>query len=196
MCRSHACHDDHRFEQEAPLGPLGRMNRGALDYVRRNYLRVTVLKRLDLTGGSATVIPKILRSMRANGSPTPNVQTDGDHTSFLSRLPGHPQAKSIEPASVVPEVTGEVAKSRLESPLAAKVLLCLRQEAAGKTRLATFLGHQTVSGELHKQIERLLAEELIEMTRPDQPNSRRQQYQLTRKGGAWLAAPGETEANS
>ena len=146
----------------------------------------------DLMTGRATGIPKILRAMRANGSPTPKVQTDEERTSFLIRLPVHPQAKSIEPALVVPEVAGEVAKSRLESPLAAKVLICLRQEAAGKTRLAAFLGHQAVSGELHKQIKRLLAEELIEMTRPDKPNSRLQQYRLTKKGTTWLAAPRET----
>jgi ATP-dependent DNA helicase RecG len=39
-----------------------------------------------------------------------------------------------------------------------------------------------VSGELHKQIKRLLVQELIEMTLPEKPNSRLQKYRLTAKG--------------
>jgi ATP-dependent DNA helicase RecG len=48
--------------------------------------------------------------------------------------------------------------------------------------LARNLGHKTVSGELHKQIRRLMALNMIEMTLPDTPSSRMQRYRLTEHG--------------
>jgi ATP-dependent DNA helicase RecG len=77
-------------------------------------------------------------------------------------------------------------ESRLESPLAAKILLALHDKPAGKAALAALFGHKTVSGELKKQILRLLVEDLIEMTIPEKPNSRLQKYRHTAKGRALL----------
>ncbi|HBZ2982048.1 TPA: putative DNA binding domain-containing protein [Legionella pneumophila] len=73
-------------------------------------------------------------------------------------------------------------ESRLESKLAARVIQVLQNGEAGKIQIARSLGHQTVSGELHKQIKQLLKLEIIEMTIPDKPNSRLQKYRLTNKG--------------
>lgn len=77
-------------------------------------------------------------------------------------------------------------ESRLESKLAAKIVLQLGTQASGKAELAKTLGHATVSGELHKQIRRLLDLELIRMTIPDKPQSRLQRYQLTETGSKLL----------
>ena len=77
-------------------------------------------------------------------------------------------------------------ESRLESALAAKLLRLLSGEPAGKASLARSLGHGSVSGELHKQVKRLLAQQLIEMTLPEKPNSRLQKYRLTEQGRALL----------
>jgi ATP-dependent DNA helicase RecG len=93
-------------------------------------------------------------------------------------------------AGVFLPVKGERLESRLElrleSNLAAKVMIRLGEGDEGKAGLSTALGHRSVSGELHKQIKRLLEMELIEMTIPEKPNSRLQKYRLTQKGASLL----------
>ena len=78
-------------------------------------------------------------------------------------------------------------ESRLESKLAAKVLALLQVQESGKAVLSQALGHRSVSGELHKQVRRLLDLVLIAMTLPDKPQSRLQRYRLTAQGQALLA---------
>lgn len=65
------------------------------------------LKELELTEGRSTGVPKILKAMRANGSPPPVFETDEERSSCVVRLPVHPLAKGHAP-EVTPEVPPEV----------------------------------------------------------------------------------------
>ena len=74
-------------------------------------------------------------------------------------------------------------ESRPES-LELRVLGFLRSGAFSKAELSAGLGQKEVSGQLNKVIRLLLAEQSIEFTIPDKPNSRLQKYRLTAKGKA------------
>ena len=144
------------------------------------------LKELDMTEGRSTGIPKILHAMEANGSAPPVFDFDEDHTYFMCSLSAHPSASTGQATdnvySGIGSRLGSRLESRLESRLAAKVVIILSRKEEGKASLAGHLGHKTVSGELHKQVRRLLDADYIEMTIPDKPRSSKQKYRLTDKG--------------
>jgi ATP-dependent DNA helicase RecG len=62
------------------------------------------------------------------------------------------------------------------------IISSLVQKPLGKIEIARAIGHQSVSGELKKQILWLNEHDLIEHTLPEKPNSRLQKYRLTEKG--------------
>ena len=96
----------------------------------------------------------------------------------------YPEVKfSIEEAQggvwAVFELEGGEPESQPESQpesLAEQVLKILGSDALAKQEISQRLGQKAISGPLNKVIRELLAQGLIEMTRPDTPNSRLQKY--------------------
>ena len=154
----------------------------------RNTVIARVFRELHLIEQWGTGVQRIFAEAKALGLPEPQLIETGMRVRLIIRLLGpifvsrtiNPLTKQLDRR---PELKLE---ARLNSALAAKVIFKLQEEDNGKLALAQHLGHKTVSGELKKQIRRLLDLNLIEMTLPDKPNSRLQKYRLTVIGQALI----------
>ena len=164
------------------------------------------LKELDLAEGRSTGVPKILRAMRANGSPPPTFETDDDRTWFRVRLPAHPsfplgvseaggeqdtpQDNSLEQhrkRSSTEQDTEQVTEQvrQLVLALAGEMqrhqLQDLLRIAHRPHFLATYLNPALNAG-------------LVEMTLPDKPTSRNQRYRRTSAGEVFAQRIGSSRA--
>ena len=152
----------------------------------RNHVLTRVFKELNLIEQWGSGVRRIFREAQALGLPELQIIELGLRVRVVVRLAQALPTVVPHPAELAPEKPAARPGSRLESTLAAKVVMALAESEAGKAQLARSLGHQTVSGELHKQVKRLLAQGFIEMTLPHKPNSRLQKYRLTPTGHALL----------
>ncbi|MGP9764237.1 Fic family protein [Halomonas sp. AOP13-D3-9] len=146
------------------------------------------LKELDLTEGRSTGVPKILRVMKANGSPEPVFETDDERSFFLIRLPVH-QGFSVDKeavAEVTPEVTEQVGTKQGLSKEQVDLLQCCVEEAP-ITHLMKVTGRSNRTKFRAAVLNPLLDLGLIEMTQPDSPRSPTQKYRLTDLGKQVLA---------
>ncbi|MCX7397891.1 MAG: putative DNA binding domain-containing protein [Planctomycetales bacterium] len=131
------------------------------------------LKELDLTEGRCTGIPKIRAAMERNGSPEPRFSTDDGRTHFLVELPVHPEfAGMLEYAEPDVELT--------EAEFG--ILRFLSGGPRSRMDIAEFLGIERRSGSIARALVTLLANELAELTIPEKPTSRNQEYRITEKG--------------
>lgn len=153
----------------------------------RNHVIARVFKELNLIEQWGSGVRRIFSEAQELGLPEPQIVELGMRVRVVVPLAkAVPVVQAIErTAYVQPESRLE---SRLESALAAKVMILLGNGESGKATLAKLLGHKSVSGELNKQVQRLLALAFIEMTLPDKPNSRLQKYRLTQQGSDLMSA--------
>ena len=175
---------DDRIEIESPglLMPgmtIEEMKRGVS--MIRNPVIARVFSELGLIEQWGSGVKRIFAEAHAQGLPEPHIEEIANRVRLSIQL--------AAPVSIDKPATQSVTQSeavrlesRLESRLAARIMLALQEAPLGKSSIAEWLGHKGVSGELNKQVRHLRQRELIEMTLPDKPNSRLQQYRLTAKG--------------
>lgn len=70
----------------------------------------------------------------------------------------------------------------LPESLQSKVLVLLANGPMQKSELSKSLGQKAISSQLNTVVRELVADQLIEYTIPDKPNSRLQKYRLTDNG--------------
>jgi len=154
------------------------------------------LKELDLSEGRSTGIPKILQAMADNGSKPPIFETDPDRTSFLVRLPvrsapesggtqhdtqhDDPLHSRDHPGSAGQD-TQHVTQH--DDPHVQKLLKVLARPMSKPSVMAT-MGLKDRNHFTKQYLEPAMEAGLVEMTIPDKPKSRNQQYQLTERGKA------------
>ncbi len=146
------------------------------------------LKELEFTEGRGTGIPKILKSMRDNGSPAPEFEFDENHSFFMVKLPVHPAAlEVVDGEGLNGESTGSPTQSPTQSadPVTRLLRLLLEGEkSSGELRKALGLKHRPTFRENY--LHPAQAQELVELTIPEKPSSRLQKYRITDKGRKYL----------
>jgi ATP-dependent DNA helicase RecG len=130
----------------------------------RNHVIARVFRELNLIEQWGSGISRIYSEAKEQQLPEPEIIEIGMRIRFIIYL--------AQPITI--ESHSDEKESRLESKLAARVIQLLQNGEAGKIQIAHSLGHETVSGELNKQIKQLLILEFIEMTIPntEQPTTK------------------------
>jgi ATP-dependent DNA helicase RecG len=176
-------------------GPDASIGNDALNkkrIVARRYRNRRIgefLKELGLTEGRATGIPKIYDALEQNGSPRPHIETDKGRTYFLIELPSHPAFRAKDEIPVKAPVKAPVVESILLNNTERKILALCETRAIGRKELLARLGYSSFVGSVKLALQRLRDIHLRELTIPEKPNSRNQQYRITDEGRQLLRAP-------
>jgi ATP-dependent DNA helicase RecG len=159
------------------------------------------LKELELSEGRGTGIPKIIESMRANGSAEPQFETDERRTSFLVRLPlraGPTVAlyatiggsstieAALETTKVAPKVEPRVVGRLTASLVRAMLTTCV--ESKRPSELHQILGVKDRVVLLYGYLNPLIEQGWLVRTQPLSPRSPTQRYVTTDAGKVWLSA--------
>jgi ATP-dependent DNA helicase RecG len=160
-----------------PLPPVDKEMLKKKKIISREYRNRRIgdfLKELDLTEGRGTGFPIVYGQMALNGSPEPIFETDNIHTHFTAILPVHPEflkeeAEDNEKKTDLPT---------LDSPRALEILEFCR-EAKSRKDIMDMLGIYNNTIHFNKFIKPLLAEKVLFMLFPDNPNNFKQKYYAT-----------------
>jgi ATP-dependent DNA helicase RecG len=151
----------------------------------RNPVIARVFRELNLIEQWGSGVRRIFEMAQEQKLPTPEIIEIGMHIRFIVRLP-----KPILTASrITDKVKGLESGAQLEAQSGAqsdRILLALSDTPLSSQEIALVIDLQTKSGALKRSLKQLLAQELIEYSLPDKPNSRLQKYRLTAKGRALL----------
>ena len=104
--------------------------------------------------------------MKENGSPTPIFESDEEHSYFLIRLPIHEGILNSD-------------FSDMQTNPVIKLLNELKTSEKGVKELMENLGLTHRTNFRNNYLKTALEQSLIEMTIPEKPNSRNQNYRLT-----------------
>ena len=107
------------------------------------------------------------------------------HRDYLTEQVTEQVAERVE-APVEAPVKAPV-KAPVNAPVALtdtdqKILIALAATPLSRSHLLKALGYSQPTGNYKAAMQKLLQTQLIELTLPDKPNSRLQQYRLTNKG--------------
>jgi len=177
-----------------PLPPLNKEKLRAGHIVARKYRNRRIgdfLKELHLTEGRGTGILKIKRAMKENGSPNPIFDTDDDLSYFLTTLPIHPQwAVQVEV-----QVGGDINRGdnthevQVEVQVASRqvqvLIYCYRPQK--RRDILSRIGLLSNQSNYKRYVRPLIESMYLELTVPDKPNSKNQQYRTTPAGQEYLA---------
>jgi ATP-dependent DNA helicase RecG len=150
------------------------------------------LKELDLAEARSTGVPKIFRAMRQNGSPDPIFASDDDRTWFRVRLPVHERASRAEiehdtlhDKSLANKDKGQgTLHDTLHVTEHVERLIVLLTGEMNRSQLQEAMRLRDRSHFSSAYLEPALNTGLIEMTLPEKPKSRKQQYRRTAAGEA------------
>jgi predicted HTH transcriptional regulator len=180
---------DDRIEIINAGGPFGRVTPenfgkpGFADY--RNPTIAETMKILGFLQRFGVGIQMAQKDLKANGNPPAEFKCD--LTSVLCTV----WQNSNFPAMEINAVTSqpELQPDSQPESIGKRLLILLSNGTLAKSALSAQLGQKNISGQLNKVIRQLLADELIEYTVPDKPNSRLQKYRITENGKRWLQRP-------
>lgn len=146
----------------------------SVSYRYRNRRIGEFLKKLDLTGGRSTGVPKIPKAMAANGSLAARFETDADRLAHVIRRPSHPCIQARDEPEI--KSTGEVER-----------LLFMIDGEMTRQQIQDLLALKHEDSFRCAYLLPALASGLIEMTQPDKPRRSKQRYRLTAAGKRWRA---------
>lgn len=136
------------------------------------------LKELRLTELRGSGMPKIIRSMKQNGSEMPRYLTDEDRSMLRVVIPIHDRFKESAGEVIVPG-----GGRRSISEIRAQILKVMNREGCiSKHDLAVALGYKGVTGTFYKAVKQLMAEGRITYLYPDKPHASNQRLCSVEEG--------------